>query len=132
MARVRSAGVNPVGTRLFIEQAAGRHVRDRANQLSSIAKDKHRTAPRDGPGINRFGERRSPSAGGSAPAMETGGLFARIDQGVILDRLKAEVYVNFGFGPGKGSMEEGTRRMRPRPLGKLALAEFEARVRSGS
>ena len=130
MARVRSGGPSPVSARLFIEQAASRHVRDRAKQLADTAKSLHKIAPRGGPGINTFGERRSPAAGGTAPAIEFGGLFASIDQGITQKGLEAQVVVNFGFGPGKGSMEEGTRRMRPRPLGKLALAEFEQKVRS--
>jgi hypothetical protein len=120
--------VTRLSASLLVRQAASRHLRDRAEQLSTIAKDLHRNAPRGGPGVNRFGELRSPAAGGTAPALETGGLFAIIDQGVTVDALEARVVVNFGFGPGKGSMETGTRRMRPRPLGALAVAELKARV----
>ena len=113
-------------TAYLIEQAAGRHVKKRAEELSDIAKRLHRAAPRGGKAENAFGERRS--APGEPPAMEFGGLFASIDQGVTLDRMSAKVVVNFGFGPGKGSMEKGTRRMKPRPLGALAVAELKKRV----
>lgn len=112
---------------LAVEQAAGRHLKQRAELLSSIAKDLHRRAPRGGDATNAFGEHRS--APGEAPAMEHGGLFAMIDQGVEVDRMEARVVVNFGFGPGKGSMEEGTRRMKPRPLGRKSVAELKKRVK---
>jgi hypothetical protein len=127
--RVRSGGLNRLNATLAIEQAAGRHLKQRANELRQIALDLHRTAPRGGPGINKYGELRSPKAGGTAPAVEEGGLYAMIDQGVTLDRMSARVVVNFGFGPSKGSMEKGTRRMRPRPLGALAVAELESRIK---
>lgn len=131
MARVRSAGPAFVTTRLFIESAASRHVRDRANELSAVAKALHRQAPRGGTNTNAFGERRS--AGGEPPAMEFGGLFAMIDQGVTVTGTEAQVVVNFGFGAGKGSMEEGTRRMpQGRPLGRLAVAEFVQKVKGQS
>jgi hypothetical protein len=126
MARVRSES-RLLQASLAVRQAAGRHLKGRAELLSGIAKDIHRTAPRGGENVNRFGERRSASPG--PPAMETGGLFAMIDQGVTVREMEAQVVVNFGFGPGKGSMEDGTRRMAPRPLGRLALAEFKVRVR---
>lgn len=132
MSRVRSVR-NQRAVNEFVQAAKARHVRARANELRDIAKDEHRTAPRGGPGINRFGELRSPEAGGTAPAMETGRLFALIDQGVTVEsafaRVQATVVVNFGFGPGKGSMEDGTRRMAPRPLGRISLARFTSSLR---
>lgn len=108
-------------TAYLIEQAAGRHVKKRAEELSDIAKRLHRTAPRGGKAKNAFGERRS--APGEPPAMESGGLFASIDQGVTVDRMSAQVIVNFKL------LEAGTRRMKPRPLGAFASAELKSRVR---
>lgn len=128
MTRLRAAGISRLNPTLAIQQAAGQHIKQRAFELRDIALALHRTAPRGGPGVNRFGELRSPRAGNTAPAMEDGGMYAMIEQGVTLDRMSARVVVNFGFGPGKGSMEAGTRRMRPRPLGALAVAELKARI----
>lgn len=125
MTRVRSARAG-FAARAAIQLAAEKHVAKRAQQLSEIAKDLHRTAPRGGSAVNHRGEHRS--APGEPPAMEDGGLFAMLDQGVEVDGTRATVVVNFGFGPGKGSMEAGTRRMRPRPLGALAVAALKARV----
>lgn len=127
MTRVRSES-RMLQAGFAIEQAASRHIKARAELLSAIAKDLHRNAPRAGPGVNQFGELRSPLAGGTAPAMETGGMYAMLDQGITQEGMEAQVVVNFGFGPDKGSMEEGTRRMKPRPLGRLAVAELKARV----
>lgn len=104
-----------------IEAKATRHVRKRANELSGIAKDLHRNAPRGGENINRFGERRS--APGEVPAMETGGLFAEIDQGVDVTPKQATVVV------ARSVLEFGTRTMAPRPLGRIAVAELKARTK---
>ena len=120
MSRVRSES-RALQARLAIEQAASRHVKGRAQLLSGIAKDLHRTAPRGGTNVNRFGEPRS--APGEPPAMETGALFAALDQGVTQLGLEAQVVVNYRL------LEDGTRRMRPRPLGRIAAAELKARVR---
>ena len=102
-------------------QATRPHLKARAEQLSGIAKDKHHNAPRGGDNLNMFGEPRS--AAGEVPAMETGALFAAIDQGVTLDGNRAEVVVNHTL------LEEGTVRMGPRPLGREASAEFRKQVK---
>ena len=130
MNRVRSAGPGVERTMQRLREgnaAPTRHVRARANELSEIAKDLHRTAPRGGENLNRFGERRS--APREVPAMETGGLFAMIDQGVKVEPMTATVTVSFGFGPNRGSLEAGTRRMAPRPLGRRALTELKQRIK---
>lgn len=119
MSRVRSES-RALQARLAIEQAASRHIKGRAELLSSIAKDLHRTAPRGGDNLNRFNERRS--APGEAPAMETGELFAAIDQGIEQTGMQATVVVNTRY------LEDGTRTMAKRPLGRLALAELKSRV----
>jgi hypothetical protein len=104
-----------------IEQAASRHVKGRAELLSAIAKDLHRNAPRGGDALNMFNERRS--APGEPPAMETGALYAAIDQGIEQSGMSATVIVATKW------LEEGTRSgLKPRPLGRVALAELKARV----
>ena len=104
-----------------IEASATRHVRKRAKELSGLAKDLHRDAPRGGENTNRFGERRS--APGEVPAMETGGLFAEIDQGVDVTPKQATVVV------ARTVLEFGTRTMGPRPLGRRAVAELKERIK---
>ena len=136
MSRVRSQS-NLRRALEVIDNSATRHVRKRANELSGIAKDLHRTAPRGGKNVNRFGERRS--APGEVPAMETGALFAAIDQGVNVTKKQATVVVNwkvleFGYSVGLRSRLTdrrtlGARAMLPRPLGDIALARFKARVK---
>lgn len=124
MSRVRSVR-NQRAINDLMQAAKTRHVRKRANELAGITKDIHRTAPRGGTNLNRFGERRS--APGSPPAMETGGLFAAIDQGVSVEsalaRVQATVIVNLTV------LEFGTRKMAPRPLGRISLERFKASVR---
>ena len=59
--------------------------------------------------------------------METGGLFAEIDQGVEVNGKSATVIVNrrvLEFGYAKGN-----RKLRPRPLGRKASAALKARVK---
>ena len=119
MSRVRSVS-RALQARLAVEQAASKRVSNRAHQLSGIAKDLHRTAPRGGENVNRFGERRS--APGQVPAMETGSLFAAIDQGVTVRGLEATVLVNWV------EVEFQTRNVAPRPLGTVALREFRSRA----
>lgn len=120
MSRVRSAS-NLRRALEAIDVSATRHVRARANELSGIAKDLHRTAPRGGENINRFGEPRS--APGEVPAMETGGLFAEIDQGIDVKLKEATVIVN------RTTLEFGTPYIRPRPLGRRASETFKGRIR---
>lgn len=103
--------------------AAAPHVKARAQELSGIAKDLHRNAPRGGVNRNRFGETRSKP--GDPPAMETGELFAKLDQGVTLNGTTAEVVVNYTV------LEFGTIRMKPRPLGRKASAELQKRAGEG-
>jgi hypothetical protein len=120
VSRVRSES-RLLQARLAVQQAASKHVQGRAQLLSGIAKELHKNAPRGGENRNRFGERRS--APGEPPAMETGKLFADLDQGVTQQGMRAEVIV------ADKHLENGTRRgLKPRPLGRLALAELKARV----
>lgn len=110
----------------FIEKhrvKRGQHIRKRAREFGEVVKDEHRTAARGGAGINMFGEPRS--APGEPPAMETGSLFAQIDQGVDADVRKREARVIANYKV----LEDGTRRMEPRPLGRIALAKYRGRVR---
>lgn len=102
-------------------QKAQPHLKSRAHQLSGVAKNLHRNAKRGGDNINRFGEHRS--AAGEDPAMETGELFAKIDQGVTVEDGRAEVTINYTL------LEDGTRRMGPRPLGRHASSEFQRKVK---
>ena len=120
MSRVRSQS-NLRRALEVIDNSATRHVRARANLLSGITKDLHRTAPRGGENVNQFGEPRS--APGEVPAMETGGLFAEIDQGVEIRPKEATVIVN------RTVLEFGTPYIRPRPLGRRASATFKERAR---
>ena len=119
MSRVRTQS-RALQANLAVQEKAGRHLKRRAELLSGIAKNLHRTAPRGGENVNRFGERRS--APGQVPAMETGSLFAAIDQGVTVLGLEATVLVNWA------EVEFQTRNVAPRPLGEIALREFRTRV----
>lgn len=137
MTRVRSAGPGLAAVRRLIDAAASRHVKKRANDLSDIAKNLHRSAPRGGKAKNKFGERRS--APGEAPAMETGRLFAEIDQGVEVNGKTATVIVNrkvleFGYALGSRSRLSDRKTLaggvlKPRPLGRKASAALKARVK---
>lgn len=136
MTRVRSES-RALQARLAILQAASRHVKKRANELSDIAKNLHRSAPRGGTAKNKFGERRS--APGEPPAMESGGLFAEIDQGVEVTGMQATVIVNrkvleFGYQVGARSRLSDRKGLaggvlKPRPLGRKASAELKAHVK---
>lgn len=105
-----------------VKEAARLHVRRRARELSEIAKQLHRDAPRGGDAKNRFGENRSKKD--EPPAMEWGGLFAEIDQGVEVEGMEAKVLVNLAV------LEFGKRdkTLQPRPLGRLAVAELKKRT----
>lgn len=97
----------------------------RAKQLQGIAKDKHRNAARDGPGINMFGEHRS--APGGPPAMETGALFAIIDQGLEQDGATFRVAVNYAaLEFGAALRNRGV--IDPRPLGQQSIAELKRQM----
>ena len=124
MSRVRSVR-NQRAVNDTIQAAKKRRVRQLCNQLADINKDTHRTAPRGGQNLNRFGERRS--APGSPAAMETGGLFALMDQGVEITSGLAgvwgRVFMNLSV------LEFGTRLMGPRPNGRISLERFTSRVR---
>lgn len=122
MPEVKTAGL----LNAFIDKhrvKRGLHVRKRAREYAEVVKEEHRTAPRGGAGINMFGEPRS--APGEPPAMETGALFAQIDQGVDVDMAKREARVVANYAV----LENGTRRMEPRPLARIALAKYRGRVR---
>lgn len=122
MPEVKTAGL----LNAFIEKhrvKRGLHVRKRAREYAEVVKEEHRNAPRGGAGINMFGEPRS--APGEPPAMETGALFAQIDQGLDVDMAKREARVIANYAV----LENGTRRMEPRPLARIALAKYRGRVR---
>lgn len=122
MPEVKTAGL----LNAFIDKhrvKRGLHVRKRAREYAEVVKEEHRTAPRGGAGINMFGEPRS--APGEPPAMETGALFAQIDQGLDVDMAKREARVVANYAV----LENGTRRMEPRPLARIALAKYRGRVR---
>jgi len=55
--------------------------------------------------------------------METGQLFAVLDQG-----LTREGDAHFRVPANYKLLENGTRRMRPRPLARISLAEFKAKL----
>lgn len=107
--------------RARIKALANERVEKRAREFRDTAKNIHRNAPRGGENLNRFGERRS--APGEPPAMETGRLFAVIDQG-----LTREGDAHYRVPANYKLLEFGTRKVRPRPLGRLALAEFKQKV----
>lgn len=120
-----------------IRAAAIERARDRARDAQAIAKAQHRDAPRGGSNRNRFGEARS--APGEPPAMETGRLFARLDQGYEETPEGARVPVNyrvleFGYSVGarsrlsdrKGLSANG---LQPRPLGAITLALLREKTR---
>lgn len=122
MPEVKTAGL----LNAFIDKhrvKRGLHIRRRAREYAEVVKEEHRTAPRGGSGINMFGEPRS--APGEPPAMETGRLFAQIDQGVDADVRKREARVIANYKV----LEDGTRRIEPRPLARIALAKYRGRVR---
>lgn len=96
-------------------------VKRRGRQLQGIARDMHRDAPRGGASVNMWGEPRS--APGEPPAMETGRLFALIDQGFErVNDSEVRVTVNYAV------QEDGTLNMLPRPLGREATAELQRQV----
>jgi len=97
----------------------------RARQLSNIAAQLHRDAPRGGHYMNMHGQPRS--APGEQPAIETGELLAAIEQGVTISYAETTVVVNnadleFGGITGDGNL------VRPRPLGRMAVAKLKAEV----
>lgn len=97
----------------------------RARQLSKIAADLHRDAPRGGHYLNMHGQPRS--APGEQPATETGELLEAIENGVTITHAEATVVVNnaaleFGGITGDGNL------VRPRPMGRMAVAKLKAEV----
>lgn len=110
-------------------EKAYHHIRARARAFQKLVKEKHRDAKRRGENLNMFGERRS--APGDPPAMETGGLFAAMDQEFELNgnpqqranHQTAKVVVNLTV------LEHGTRTMAARPLAREAIAEYKQQVR---
>ena len=118
-AEVKTAGLLPQAIKR-LQQRQAEHIRRRAREFSDVVKATHRNAPRGGENLNRFGEQRS--APGEPPAMETGALFAQIDQGVDVDMAKREARVVANYAV----LENGTRKMEPRPLGRISLAKFKA------
>lgn len=122
MAEVRTANLMPQAIERLKKRQAER-IRRRAREYQTIVKEEHRTAPRGGANLNMFGEPRS--APGEPPAMETGALFAQLDQGLTVDMNKREARVIANYKV----LEDGTRRMEPRPLGRVALAKLKSDTR---
>lgn len=91
-----------------------------AGRLRDKAASLHRNAPRGGLNMNRHGQQRS--APGEAPAVEDGELLAAIEGQTESSMRVApgvyEVVVN------RADLEFGTRRVAPRPLGRMALSEL--------
>lgn len=122
MPEVKTAGLMPQAIEKLKKRQA-EHIKRRAREYQQLVKEEHRNAPRGGSNLNMFGEARS--APGEAPAMETGALFAQLDQGLDVDMRKAEARVIANYKV----LEYGTRRMKPRPLGRIALARLKGQVR---
>jgi hypothetical protein len=108
--------------KITTESAFGR-AREWAEYGKRIAYETHRQAPRRGFNLNRYGERRS--AAKDPPAMETGQLFA------ILNQQKPErerdgysFVVNYTVLE-KG-YQKGNRILEPRPLGRITLSTMIA------
>lgn len=117
---IRSQG-NYAAVRERLKAVKTQRVKQRGRQLQGITRDMHRDAPRGGIGINMFGEQRS--APGEPPAMETGALFALIDQGLEqVNDSQVRITVNYAV------QEDGTLNMLPRPLGRQAIAELQRQV----
>jgi hypothetical protein len=94
-----------------------------ANLAKQVAFETHRQAPRGGVNINKFGEPRS--APGEAPAMETGRLFAILNQ----QRPAREpdgysVLVNYTVL--EQGYSKGNRVLEPRPLGRITMSVLAA------
>ena len=130
---------NAAAIRERLKITLSQRVRRRAKQLSGIAKDLHRDAPRGGENRNKWGEKRS--APDEPPAMEDGVLFAKIDQGVTeVAPAEATTIVNYSvleYGytllmqpkpGGSAPTAGGVRVLRPRPLGRLSVAQLKAEV----
>lgn len=114
-------------TLALINRKIDQRAKQRAKLAQDIAKELHRNAPRTGVNINRFGEKRS--SPGTAPALETGTLFAHIDQG--LERIGQ---AHYRVPVNRESLEFGETlpngaAVLPRPMGRLTLAELKARAR---
>ena len=112
---------------------------ERASKWADLAKtvafETHRQAPRGGANLNKFGERRS--APGEAPAMETGRLFAILNQ--QQPQREADGYsvlVNYsvletGYSVGRRARISDRREfaagiLEPRPLGRITLSVLDA------
>lgn len=108
----------------LVKERMRQHIAKRAQELSQIAKDLHREAPRGGKAKNYFGERRS--APQEQPATEFGGLLTLIHRGVEVeaDGMEATVMVNLAV------LEFGKRdkTLQPRPLGRMSVNELKKRV----
>jgi len=111
-----------------VRRALGERVAQRTTQLKDITVEMHATAPRGGVNLNAFGQPRS--APDEPPAVEFGDLLNTIDNSVKVEGLVGSVVVNrpwleYGF-------DVDGRRLRPRPMGRLAIAELKREVESGS
>lgn len=95
-----------------------------AERGREITTEKHRTAPRGGSYLNRYGQPRSAPGEPAAP-----------EEGILLDLLQTppapapsggyEIISNYAV------LEFGTIHMGARPLGRLSNAELKQEVESG-
>lgn len=94
-----------------------------ANLAKQVAFETHRQAPRAGVNLNRFGERRS--APGDPPAMETGRLFAILNQ--QQPQREADGYsVLVNYTLLEDGYSKNGRILEPRPLGRITLSVLTA------
>lgn len=101
-------------------------VEQRAARGQQIALELHDNAPRSGTNKNVWGEPRS--AENEAPAIEYGDLYAAILGGLTVDKanLRAAFVTNYVL------LEYGTRRMGPRPMGRMTATYLKQEVQGGS
>lgn len=101
-------------------------VQQRATRGRDIALDLHLNAPRGGTNLNVWGEPRS--APNEAAAIEYGDLYAAILGGLTVDKanLTAAFVTNYVL------LEYGTRRMGPRPMGRMTSTYLKQEVQDGS
>lgn len=128
---------NAAAIQARLKQERNDRTKRRARQYQALVKDDHRNAPRGGTALNMWGEHRS--APGEPPAMETGELFAKIDQG--LERItNSEYRVTANYAVLEHGYNVGARTrisdrkglaagiLAPRPLAQQAVAELRQQV----
>lgn len=95
----------------------------RGERLGEIALQKHISSPRAGKTLNKFGLRRS--AGGQAPANETGRLALELATDPTVTANGCRVPVNYKVQ--ETGYVEGN--LLPRPLGRLSFEELRQEVK---